>query len=145
MERTHVLLLGEDPLFREAIERFLSEEPDLRVVASCRSGDDAWAAMEREQVSLILLDIDDWLEGAFEFLARCRASGCAVKTVVLTQGLSPALTVRALQLGVRGIFVKSRGLSTMLSALRVVALGEAWLEPEAIRLLAESVRASTKD
>ena len=145
MERTKVLLLGEDPLFREAIEHVLSAEPDLAVVAACRSGAEAWTILEREPVELALLDIDGCLEGAFELLAKCRASRCAAKILVLTQGLSPALTVRALQLGVAGIFVKGRGLSALLNALRVVITGEAWLEPEAIRLLAESVRASSTE
>jgi DNA-binding NarL/FixJ family response regulator len=140
MERTQLLLLGEDLLFREALERSLSAEPDLTVAGSCRIGEEARAVLEQRAVALILLDLDGCLEAAFEFLAKRRPAGGAAKILVLTQGLSPALTVRALQLGVAGIFVKSRGLDAMLSALRLVTTGEAWLEPEAIRLLADGVR-----
>jgi DNA-binding NarL/FixJ family response regulator len=135
-----LLLLGGDLLFRQALEKALAAEPDMAVMAACGTGAEALSVLGRERVDLVLLDLDDYGEGGFRLLATCRASGWTAKILILTRGLDPVLTVRALQLGVAGIFVKRRGLEVLRNALRVVNAGEAWLEPDAIRLLADGVK-----
>jgi DNA-binding NarL/FixJ family response regulator len=135
-------LLSDDRLFRESLQRNLAAQSDLAVVAACGVGAEARAALERERADVVLLDLDGCTEAGFQFLTACRASGCDAKILILTRGMNPVLTVRALQLRVAGIFVKGRGLEALINAVRLVTAGEAWLEPDAIRLLAAGVHGS---
>jgi two-component system response regulator NreC len=96
--------------------------------------------LEPVHVDLVLLDLDGSMETGFQFLGTCRASARPTRILVLTSGLTPLSILRALQLRVAGIFLKARGLDALLTAIRMVTAGEAWLEPDAIRLLAAGVR-----
>jgi two-component system LytT family response regulator len=57
MPPIRVLLADDEPLGRRRLVRFLRAEPDADVVAECGSGEEAVAALAREEVDLVLLDV----------------------------------------------------------------------------------------
>jgi two-component system nitrate/nitrite response regulator NarL len=135
-ERTQLVLLGGEALFRETLCRLLEAEPDLAVSAQCGSESEALSVLARLPVDVVLLDLDTGSDEGYRFLSSCRAAGYKGKVLVVTQGLSAEVSLKALQLGVSGIFIKSRGLPGLLKAIRMVAGGDVCLEQEMIQLLA---------
>ena len=52
-----VIIVDDEPLAREGMRGFLSEEPDIEIVAECSSGIEALEAIEAESPELVFLDI----------------------------------------------------------------------------------------
>lgn len=138
MAPTKILLVAEDVLFRESLARLLDGEADLVVAGQCGTAAEALKALDGSPVELILIETQTGGDAANEFVTRARQAGYRGKFLLLAAGLSRQSSVKALQLGVSGIFLKSRGLETLLRAVRQVASGEAWLERDLIQTLAES-------
>lgn len=62
-----VLIVDDEPLAREGLRDFLSEEDDVEVVGEARSGDEALRALEGD-VDLVLLDVQMPGKDGFEVL-----------------------------------------------------------------------------
>src|ERR1700693_5975064 len=139
-ERTQLLLVSADILFRETLGRLLESEPDLAVAAQCGSESEALQALERSPVHVVLLDLDSGSGAGKSFISAYTAAGYKGRLLVVTKGLSAHDSLKALQLGVAGIFVRSRGLPRLLMAIRMVSGGDVWLEQDMIRLLASGDR-----
>lgn len=142
MDPTKILLVAEDVLFRQSLGRLLDGEADLVVTAQCGTATDALKALDRSPAELILIEAQAGDDAANEFVARARQAGYRGKFLLLAGRLSRESSVKALRLGVSGIFLKTRGLETLLRAVRQVAGGEAWVERDMIQALAESAEQS---
>jgi DNA-binding NarL/FixJ family response regulator len=139
MNRIQILLVEEDVLLREAVGRLLQAETDLAVVAQCGTQAEAIEALSRTPVDLVLI------EAGPEFVTHARAAGYEGKFLLMATDLNRQSSVKALQLGVSGIFLKSRGLEKLLRAIRLVASGEAWVERDMVQVLANGVDESVTE
>jgi two-component system, NarL family, nitrate/nitrite response regulator NarL len=101
-----ILLVDDHSLFQESLSRLLEAEPDFRVVGSCASASEAVAILSREKVDIVLLDHDLGEEQGSLFLDAARRSGFAGRVLMVTAGMSDAGTLRALESGASGIFLK---------------------------------------
>jgi DNA-binding NarL/FixJ family response regulator len=137
MKPIRLLLLDEEVLLREALGRLFESEPDFAVVAQCGAAAEALEATGRLPVDMVLLTLHSGAEAGYDFLTRARRAGYHGHILILTEGMSQTDSLRALQLGASGIFRKNQGLGGLLRAVRNVSAGEAWLDREVIRTLAE--------
>jgi DNA-binding NarL/FixJ family response regulator len=137
MYRTQILLVEVDVLLRETLVRLMDSEVDLAVAGQCATTAEALDLLARVPAELVLLDADGGFDAAHEFVHASRASGYAGKLLLMTTDLSPQASVRALQSGVLGIIRKSRGVERLLRAIRLVASGEAWVDPDMVQVLAQ--------
>ncbi len=139
MDNIRILLLDDHALFREGLSRLLEGEPDLEMVACCASVGEATDVLRQKAIDLVLLDYDLGKERGFEFITQARQGGFQGRFLMVTAGMSDAESVRALDLGVSGIFPKHRSPVVLTQAIRKVMAGETWLDENAIQSL---VRAS---
>ncbi len=135
-----LLLLDDHVLFREGLSRLLGEEPDLLIAAQCSSVQEALNALESAAPELILLDFDLGEQNGFAFLQAARAAGYAGKVLMVTAGMSPSDTVRALEAGASGLFPKHAPPRDLLAAIRAAMRGEALLSASALAGLLEAAR-----
>jgi DNA-binding NarL/FixJ family response regulator len=136
MNRTRSLLVEGDTLLRDALVRLLASEADLTIAAQCATPAEAIEAFGRIPVDLVLVEAGQGFDEVNEFVALARTTGYAGKFLLMTSGFNRQSSLRALQLGVSGILLKSRGLERMLRAVRLVASGEAWMDRDVIEILA---------
>jgi two-component system, NarL family, nitrate/nitrite response regulator NarL len=122
-------------LFRESLSRLLQAEPDLRIVATCSSATEALAAVEREPVDLVLLDYDLGEQEGSLFLETVKARAFAGRILMVTAGMSDAGTLRAMESGAAGIFLKHSPPAQLIEAIYKVMRGEMWLDSRAVRSL----------
>lgn len=127
--------MDDHSLFRESLSRLLQAEPDLHIVGTCSSATEAVAVIEREPVDLVLLDYDLGEQEGSVFLETAKASGFAGRILMVTAGMSDAGTLRAMEGGAAGIFLKHSPPAQLIEAIYKVMRGEMFLDSRAVRSL----------
>jgi DNA-binding NarL/FixJ family response regulator len=133
--KIRILLVDDHSLFREGLSRLLQTEPDFRIVGSCATVAEALLAIANEQPDIILLDYDLGEEQGAVALDEIRRRGFKGRVLMVTAGMSDAATVRVLETGSEGIFLKHSSPAQLVEAIRRMVSGEPWLDPRAMRSL----------
>ena len=130
-------MLDDHGLFRESLGHLLASESDFEVVGQCSRSAEALELLQATVVDLVLLELSIGTERSEEFICSAREAGYQGKFLLVTAGVDPARSAAALRLGASGIFLKSNSSSRLLQAIRLVASGEAWVDPRVIQLIAD--------
>jgi len=134
-QQIRILLVDDHGLFRESLSRLLQAEPDLQIVETCSDATKALAIVQRQPVDLVLLDYDLGEQEGSLFLERSKAMGFEGRVLMVTAGMSDAGTLRALESGAAGIFLKHSPPAQLIEAIYKVMAGEMWLDSRAVRSL----------
>ena len=134
-QEIRILLVDDHGLFRESLSRLLQAEPDFRIAGTCASATEALAVVDQEQIDVVLLDYDLGEEQGSSFLESARKKGFAGRVLMVTAGMSDAGTLRALESGAAGIFLKHSPPAQLVEAIYKVMSGEMWLDSRAVRSL----------
>jgi len=128
-------LVDDHGLFRESLSRLLQAEPDFRIVGNCATVNEALDILDREQVDIALLDYDLGEEQGSLFLGRAKKKGFEGRVLMVTAGMTDAGTLRALEGGASGVFLKHSPPAQLVEAIHKVMNGEMWLDSRAVRSL----------
>jgi two-component system, NarL family, nitrate/nitrite response regulator NarL len=139
-QEIRILLVDDQSLLRESLRRLLQDEPGFQIVGSCASLKEALAAVEREQVHLVLLDYDVEKEQVSDFLEQAKKLGYEGRILLMSDGISGGAVLSALERGTSGIFMKDSPPSDLVKAIHRVAGGEVWLDSEAVKAMVEAAR-----
>ncbi len=127
--------MDDHSLFRDSLSRLLQTEPGFRIVGTCATISETLAIAAQEQPDIILLDYDLGEEQGTGALEEIRKSGFQGRILMVTAGMSDAATVRVLEKGSEGIFLKHSSPAQLVEAIRKLMAGEPWLDPHAMRSL----------
>lgn len=111
-------IIVEDDLMVASINKqYLSLIPEIRVLATFYNGSDAWAYLEGNAVDLMILDV--YLPGmtGLELLAKARAAGLGVDTIMVTAANDPQSLDTAMRLGALDYLVKPFSFERFKSAI----------------------------
>ncbi len=129
-----VLLADDQALVRGGFRLILESEPDIRVVAEAEDGASAVEQVRRHRPDVVLMDIQmpgmDGLEATRQVLADPRIQ---TRVLILTTFEQDDYVFEALRLGASGFLVKTAPPEDLITAIRVVARGEALLSPSVTR------------
>ncbi len=139
MSIIRLLLVDDHSLFRESLSRLLDSEPDFQVVANCGTAAEAVEAISGNALDLLLLDYDLGEDNGLNFIQRARDAGFTGRIFIITAGMTDAESVRALSLGVCGIFLKHSSPGLLAEAIRKVMAGETWIDQRCIQSLVRAV------
>ena len=134
-QEIRILLVDDHGLFRDSLSRLLQTEPGFRMVGSCGTIAEALPIIASEQPDIILLDYDLGEEQGAVALDEIRKNGFKGRVLMVTAGMSDAATVRVLESGSQGIFLKHSSPAQLVEAIRRMVAGEPWLDPRAMRSL----------
>ncbi len=137
--------MDDHSLFRESLSRLLEAEPDYKIVGNCASATEALNVLHSCPVDLVLLDFDLGDEQGSRFLEESKKSGFAGKILMVTAGMSDAGTLRALEGGVAGIFLKHSPPGQLIEAIEKVMNGEVWLDSKAVRSLIAGANSKSEE
>jgi two-component system, NarL family, nitrate/nitrite response regulator NarL len=135
MHQIRILLVDDHGLFRESLSRLLEAEPDFRITATCATIREAWKALTLEPADVVLLDFDLGDEQGSTFLEEARLRRLQARILMVTAGMSDAVTLRAFEGGASGIFLKHSPPAQLIEAIHKIANGEMWLDSRAVRSL----------
>jgi DNA-binding NarL/FixJ family response regulator len=140
-----VLLVDDDPLVRAGLSMILSSADDLCVVGEAQDGAEVPDAVRRHRPDVVLMDVRMPRVDGLTATRAVTALPEPPKVVVLTTFGLDEYVFRALEAGASGFLLKDTPPRELVSAVRVVAAGEAMLSPAVTRTLighfaAESAR-----
>lgn len=135
MSDIRILMVDDHSLFRESLSRLLESAPGLHVVGQCATVAEAIAAFPGAQADVVLLDYDLGEEQGTSLLAELKKRRSEAKVLMVTAGMSDAVTLRVMETGASGVFLKHSSLDQLLAAIHRVASGELWLDTGAVRSL----------
>ncbi|MFE3825930.1 response regulator [Streptomyces sp. NPDC059092] len=131
---TRILLADDQKLIRGGIRMILRSEDDFEVVGEAEDGFQAVDLARSLRPDIVLMDVQmpglDGLEATRQVVA---AGECVV--LVLTTFNREDYLFQALQAGASGFLLKNASPEDLISAVRVVARGDALLAPELTRRL----------
>jgi len=135
-----VVLADDQALVRRGFRLILEAEPDIEVVAEAEDGQQAIDAVRRHRPAVVLMDIQmpglDGLEATRRILAD---AGSHTRVLILTTFERDDYVFEALQLGASGFLLKTSPPEDLVTAVRVVARGEALLSPSVTRRVIQEV------
>ncbi|BCJ36788.1 DNA-binding response regulator [Actinocatenispora thailandica] len=134
---TDILLADDQALVRTGFRLILDAAPDLRVVGEAGDGAEAVTATRRLRPDLVLMDVRMPGVDGVEATRRIVAAGGATRVLMLTTFDLDEYVYAALRAGASGFLLKDALAADLLSAIRVVARGEAVVAPTVTRRLLE--------
>jgi DNA-binding NarL/FixJ family response regulator len=138
-----VALVDDQALLRAGLRVLLENENDIAVVGEAGDGEEAISLARRTRPDVMLMDIRmpglDGVEATKRITSDDRLEG--VRVLILTTFESDEYVFEALRVGASGFLVKDSQPTEILSAVRVLAAGEALLSPSVTRRLIEEYAA----
>jgi len=130
-----VLLVDDDPLVRAALRTILSSAEDLDVVGEAADGSQARSAVLAHRPDVVLMDIRMPGVDGIAATAILRGLDPSPHVIVLTTFQADEQVLGALRAGADGFLLKDTPPPDLVSAVRLVASGEAMLSPSVTRTL----------
>jgi DNA-binding NarL/FixJ family response regulator len=124
-----VLVADDQSMVRAGFRMLLSREEDIEVVAEAANGLEAVEKAARLRPTVVLMDIRMPELDGLEATRRILATDNAARILILTTFDLDEYVYEALRAGASGFVLKDDPAEQLLSAIRIVAGGEALLSP----------------
>jgi DNA-binding NarL/FixJ family response regulator len=124
-----VLVADDQSMVRAGFRMLLSREEDIEVVAEAANGLEAVEKAARLRPTVVLMDIRMPELDGLEATRRILATDHAARILILTTFDLDEYVYEALRAGASGFVLKDDPAEQLLSAIRIVAGGEALLSP----------------
>jgi DNA-binding NarL/FixJ family response regulator len=134
-----VVVADDQALVRSGFTMLLSGEPDIEVVGEASNGAEAVALAAREHPDVMLMDVRMPVMGGLDATRRITGDETLASTrvVILTTFDLDEYVHDALRAGASGFLLKDTLPAELLSAVRIVAAGDALISPRVMRRLIE--------
>jgi DNA-binding NarL/FixJ family response regulator len=127
-----VVIADDHPLVCAGLGMLLDAQPDIEVVGTASSGDQVVETVRELAPDVVLMDVQmpglDGIE-ALTAITRDGQSADVVKVLMLTSFANDDTVHRSLQAGASGYLLKQAAPADLVSAVRRVSAGDAWIDP----------------
>jgi two-component system response regulator NreC len=127
--KLRILLADDHRMIREALKGLISLQPNMEVVGEADTGVMTLALAQQLQPDIVVMDISMPEMSGLRATEQLRIQCPAVAIVVLTRHADDGYLLRLLEAGAGGYVLKQSSSNVLLSAIRVVAGGHAYLDP----------------
>jgi DNA-binding NarL/FixJ family response regulator len=124
---TRVLIVEEQLMIRDSLQRILGTRPNTEIIAEAADEKAAVAEIRAKAPDIVIIDIDLPRDSGIELVTRCKEAGPNAKFIVLTGHIESSSIQRALDSGVSGYVSKTNGGAELLSAIDTVLGGDVYL------------------
>jgi DNA-binding NarL/FixJ family response regulator len=128
-EIIRVLLVEDQTLVREGLEKLLSLTEDIRVIARASDGAEALEKLQHASPHVALLDVRMPKMTGIAFLQALQKIPDAPPTILLTTFDDDDALLKGIRLGAKGYLLKDVSLAKLTEAIRLVANGGTMISP----------------
>lgn len=139
-QTARVLLVDDHALLRTGVASIINQERDLHVVAEAGNGVEAIEAYELHHPDVTLLDLRMPVMEGVEAVRRIRELDPRARVIVLTTYDTDDEIARALRAGAKAYLLKDISADDLVSCIRGVLAGKAYLAPAAAKLFEGAAR-----
>jgi DNA-binding NarL/FixJ family response regulator len=133
-----VLLADDQGLVRAGFRKILESEPGIEVVAEASDGEEAVAAARRFEPDVVLMDVRMPRLDGIAATRLITSAGLPARILMLTTFGHDEYVYDALRAGASGFLLKDVPPETLIDAVRIVARGDALLDPAVTRSVVEA-------
>ena len=145
MKPITILLVDDQPLFREGLRTLLSVQLDLKVVGEAGDGEEAIKLCRTLKPAVVLMDLQMPVLDGVEATRRLHHEQPDSRVIVLTTFDDDEMVFDGLRAGALGYLLKDVPPEKLAEAIRAAARGESFLQPSiAAKVVAEFARLTTK-
>jgi len=145
MSKIKVMIADDHALVREGIAAFLKMSADIEVVGEAADGIEAIEGVKKLDPDIILMDIAMPRLGGLEALVEIKKINPNTKILVLTQYEDKEYIKRFLRAGASGYMLKKAVGLDLITAIKAIASGEAYLHPSIAASVIDEYVGTRKD
>ena len=138
-----ILVVDDHPVVRAGIVALLESAPDVEIVGTAASGEEALAQVAASAPDLVVMDLRMPGIDGDEATARILAAVPETRVVILTTYETDDAILRAIGAGASGYLLKAAPEAELLAGIRAVAAGEVALAPSVSRVLVREASRAT--
>ena len=138
-----IVIAGDQAIFRGGLRKLLEGEPDFQVVGEAGTPAEAVVRTLECKPDLLLLDVAMGHASGVDVLEGLRDLP-ALRSILLAEGIERADVLRTLQLGARGVVLKSAPTELLFKAVRSVMKGEYWISRDMVADLVQMLAQAPK-
>jgi len=131
-----VVLADDHTIVREGLKQLLSSTPDISVVGEAVDGFEALQRVRELDFDVLVLDLSMPGKSGMDLIKQSRSERPGVRIVVLSMHQEHQYAVRAIRAGASGYLTKESASAQLVSAIRKVAAGGAFISAEVAERLA---------
>jgi DNA-binding NarL/FixJ family response regulator len=125
-----VLIADDEPMIRAGVRAVLASDPDMEIIAEAGDGHEAVELVRRHRPAVAVLDIRMPGLNGIDAAAEIRSTAPSTGVVMLTTFGEDDYILRALGGGATGFLIKSGEPEELITGVRAVADGAAYLSPK---------------
>jgi two-component system response regulator NreC len=133
--KIRVLLADDHRMMREGIRALLERERDIEVVGEASDGREAVRLTAQLQPDVVVMDVSMPTLNGIEATRKIRRDHPKAQVLILTVHESEEYVARLLAAGANGYVIKRAASEELVSAIRVVFQGEAYLYPSVAKVV----------
>jgi DNA-binding NarL/FixJ family response regulator len=134
-----IVIADDHTIFRDALGRILSLEPDFQVVAQVDDGIKVLEAIHQWRPDILLLDLYMPVLGGLATLQKLKNVNTGTRVILLTASEDREQFVSALKLGCCGIVQKQTSTDLLIDSIRLVHSGELWVDSRSTAALIQEI------
>mgnify|MGYP001954372691 FL=1 len=138
-----IVIADDHQLFREGVKRILNMEEDLDVVGECGNGIQVLELCNQLRPDIVLMDINMPVENGVVATEKLREFFPEVKVIVLSIHDDESYVFETLRKGASGYLLKDMEPESLISAIRSVVAGHAYIHPKVTGKLINQLRRMT--
>ncbi len=130
-----IFLVDDHAIVREGLRAVISHEPDLSIVGEASDGEEAITLTRRLKPDVILMDLLMPKKGGIDAIREILEENPQQKILVLTSFAEVDRILPAIRSGALGYIIKNSSPNELMKAIRDVANGAVYMQPEIARQL----------
>jgi DNA-binding NarL/FixJ family response regulator len=131
-----IVVADDHTIMREGLKQLLASEADLVVAAEAANGHEVLKLVRESDFDVLLLDMSMPGRSGIELIKQVKAEKPRLRLLVLSMHQENQYAVRAIKAGASGYLTKDSASSQLVSAIRKVAAGGAFITADVAEQLA---------
>ena len=123
-----IVLADDHPVVLAGLADLFAAEPDINVVARCRTSDEALEAVGKHRPDVVVLDFRMPGISPRDLLRAMAETRLPTAVAIYTAAINTSEMLEAVRLGVRGVVLKEMPPRLLVECVRAVHAGGYWLE-----------------